>query len=187
MTTVPHTSTARPAGERTRVAAWLRTSATVFTVAVLVHNFDHVRRGVDALPADVFWSGTLAILVEVGVVWLVFADHRMAPAACSAAGLALAAGYLAVHFTPSRSWLSDAYPGSGVDWFSWFAASCETAAALALGAAGLLAIRRAGGLERSLAGPPTSRGRMARALTHPVVAAAAVGNAVILVVSLLAW
>jgi hypothetical protein len=66
-----------------------------------------VRRGADLLSRDVFWAGTLAVVVEVGVVALVFMRHRLAPLAAFAAGVSLAAGYTVVHFTPERSWLSD--------------------------------------------------------------------------------
>src|SRR3954454_13976929 len=76
----------------------LRLSACWFAAAVLVHNFDHVRRGADGIDLDVFWAGTLSLVVEVGVVVLVLMRHRWAPLAAAVVGLALAAGYTMVHF-----------------------------------------------------------------------------------------
>jgi hypothetical protein len=165
----------------------LRGVAALFTVAVLVHNVDHLRRGVDAVAGDVFVAGTLAIVVEVGVVWLVVAGHRLATLACVATGFSLAAGYLLVHFTPSRGWLSDSLADGDVDWFSWVAASGETVAAAALGVVGVVAIRGMGGLGASVDGRATDGRRLVRALAHPVVAVAALGNLAVLVVSLATW
>src|SRR6478609_808477 len=108
----------------------LQAAATFFTVAVLLHNADHLRRGVGSVQASVFWAGTLAIAVEVAPVLLAFMRHRLAPVAAVAAGFGLAVGYLVVHFTPQRSWLSDSIPDRGLGWMSWTAASLETAAAL---------------------------------------------------------
>ena len=137
------------------------------------------------MQASVFWAGTAAIVLEVGVVWLVYAHHRAAPAVAAIGGLALAAGYLFVHFTPSRSWLSDSLAhDAGVTWFSWFAASFETATALWLGLTGLALVRRAGGFAASLRDEPPSDRPLREALTHPVVLAGVIGNAVILAVSL---
>ncbi len=54
-------------------------AAALFTVAVLVHNGDHLRRGFDSVDTDVFVAGTLGIVLEVGVVALACARHRLAP------------------------------------------------------------------------------------------------------------
>ena len=72
---------------------WLVRAAGLFTVAVLVHNFDHTRRGSGSVDTDVAVAGTLAIFVEVGVVLLAAMRHPEAPRAAVASGLALAAGY----------------------------------------------------------------------------------------------
>ena len=91
----------------------LRWAAIFFALAVLIHNSDHVRRGAGALNLDVFWAGTLALTLEVGVVILVFLRHRLAPLAAIAVGFPLAIGYVIVHFTPDHGLLSDSLLSSG--------------------------------------------------------------------------
>ncbi len=54
-------------------------AAVLFTVAVLVHGVDHLRRGVDATGADVVALGTSAVVLELGVVVLVCAPPAGAP------------------------------------------------------------------------------------------------------------
>lgn len=177
MTTI-HDAPATGTSERTVAWARLRAAAAVFTLAVLVHNFDHVRRGVDTLSKDVFWAGTAALIVEIAIVWLVFAGHRRAPSVSVAGGFSLAAGYLFVHFTPARSWLSDSLAAEHAAAVSWFAASFETIGAL-LVALAALAVLRAG----AASDPAGGDGNLVRALTHPVVLAALVGNAIVLAIS----
>lgn len=154
--------------------------ATVFALAVLVHNADHLRRGGDSVSADVFWIGTLAILIEVGVVALIFMRHPTAPVAAAVGGFWLALGYVFVHFTPQRDLLSDSFTGGGASWLSLFAAAFEAAAAVLLGLAGLEALRR----SRSVA--TSTRAHVdglpfAEAVRNPIVAALIIGNIVIIV------
>lgn len=151
--------------------------ATVFTIAVLLHNGDHVRRGFYAVHTDVFLAGTAAIVLEAAIVVLVCARHRLAPLVAGAGGLALAVGYLVVHFLPERSWLSDSFPSAiNVSPLSWTAASLEMAAAAAVGAAGVLVLR---------SGAWRGNGRVADGLRHPVALVMIAGNAAVLVASLL--
>lgn len=121
----------------------------LFAVAVVVHNSDHLRRGVDAVGRDVFWLGTLGIVVEVGIVFLIFQRNRMAPVAAAAGGTALALGYVLVHFLPHHPWFSDSFVSErGISALSWFAASFEVVAALLLAVAGaevMTAIKGSGG------------------------------------------
>lgn len=162
----------------------LELAAGFFTLAVLLHNSDHVRRGADTVSGDVFVAGTLAIAVEVAVVVLVFQRHRLAPLAATAIGYALAAGYVITHFLPQRSWLSDSFVSArDVSPLSWGAASIEVVAALALGTAGLLAVHDRGGL----AGATSATGAeqpLRAGLLHPAALALLLGNAAILVISL---
>lgn len=158
-------------------------AATFFAAAVLVHGLDHARRGANSLSLDVFWAGTAAITLEVGIVVLVCQRHRLAPLGAAATGFSLALGYVVVHFLPARSWLSDSFTsGADVSRLSWTAASLEVLAAATLGATGLVVLRRRGGLA-SAARPHADQQPLGRALTHPVVLAMIGGNAVILVVS----
>jgi hypothetical protein len=160
----------------------LRLAATLFAVVVLLHNGDHLRRGADAVSDDVFWVGSSAMVIEVGVVALVFVRHRLAALAAVAAGFGLAAGYLLVHFTPGRSWLSDSFPSGDVSAVSWAAGLAEVAAALVLGWAGW---RAAFGSSPALAPVDAAPAPTWRdALREPVVVAFAAGNVVIFVAAL---
>jgi hypothetical protein len=154
----------------------LRAAAIFFGLAVLFHNGDHLRRGGDSVSAEVFVAGSLAILLEVGVVILVLARHRAAAAAAVAVGFSLALGYITVHFTPDRSFLSDSFVGTDAAVVSIIAASLEAASALLLGIAGALVLRRDG-----LDGPPAA---WRDAFAHPLVGAMIAGNAFILIGSL---
>ena len=164
----------------------LELAATFFAVAVLLHNSDHVRRGADALHGDVFVAGTLAMLLEVGVVAAVFVRHRTAPLAATAIGFALAAGYLVVHFTPGRSWLSDSLLSSSMA-VSVVAAGLETAAGVILGLAGLRIVRERGLAAMATRSPPLEPSMDRRDVWHPVVVVMAVGNALLLAASLVQY
>ena len=165
-----------------RADRWLRWAATFFVLAVLFHNSDHLRRGSDTLSTDVFVAGSLAMIVEIGVVVLVFMRHRWAAIAAVAAGFPLAAGYVFVHFTPGRGWLSDSFVSESVSVVSRLAASTEVVAALAIGLAGLLAVRRRG-LDAAASGP-TSDVRLGAVVRQPLVAAMVVGNVLIFALTL---
>ncbi|HMC39912.1 MAG TPA: hypothetical protein VKI19_09645 [Acidimicrobiales bacterium] len=143
----------------------LEAASALFTLAVIIHNSDHLRRGTDKLTPAVFWVGMAGILVEVGIVLAIYSRHRLAPAAAAIGGLGLAAGYVQVHVLPRNSFLSDSFTSSThVSALSWFAASFEIAAALELAAAGFAAVAARGGWS--------NRGRSAparpRRLLHPV-------------------
>ena len=154
----------------------LRLAASVFTIVVLLHNTDHLRRGGDSVGADVFWLGSSAIIVEVLVVGLVFMGHRLAAPVAAIAGAALAAGYVAVHFTPERSWISDSFVEGDASALSLVAGGFEVAAAALLAIAGARTWRREG-IPRAV--------RTTAPLTHPMVLAMLVGNAVVFTGSLL--
>lgn len=167
-----------------RTDSWLVAAATFFTLAVLVHNADHLRRGVDSVSKEVFWVGTSSIIIEVGLVVLACQRHRLAPLAATAGGFALAAGYVVVHFLPARSWLSDSFIGAtNVSPLSWFAASLEVLAAITLGVVGLVALREQGGIA-SATRPWEGQRNFRDALFHPVALTMIAGNAVILAASL---
>lgn len=159
----------------------LRAAATFFALAVLIHNSDHLRRGGDAISADVFWLGSAAIILEVAVVVLVFMRHPAAPLVATAVGFQLALGYLAVHFTPERGWFSDSFVSGDGSVLSVAAASLETVAALGLGVVGAIALRHQGepGVRAGAGTVP-----LAEVLRHPLVVAMVLGNVVIFVGSL---
>jgi hypothetical protein len=174
----PSRSGLEDAGDR-----WLGRAAALFTVAVIIHNSDHLRRGVDKLTADVFWVGTAGILLEVGLVVLICQRHRLAPLAAAVGGLSLAGGYVEVHFLPAHRWLSDSFTSATqVSPLSWTAASLEVFAALALAVVGLRVLGRRGGLESASRPYPAQRQVIAGAL-HPLAAVLILSHLITLVVS----
>jgi hypothetical protein len=179
--------TATPAAWRRTIDGWtdrlLLRAAALFTVAVLVHNADHLRRGAHAVTWEVFWLGTLAIPIEIGIVLLVYARHRLAPLAAAAAGSVLAVGYLAVHFLPTWSALSDSFTSSdSASPLSWSAASLEVVAAVTLAVVGFITLRQRGGLA-SAAQPRPDQEPVLSAARHPIALAMALGNATVLVIA----
>jgi hypothetical protein len=174
---------AYPGHDRTSVRDQRRLLATAafFAVAVLVHNLDHLRRGGDSVSASVFWVGSAAIVVEVLVVVFAFARHPLAPLTAASAGFGLAAGYLFVHFTPERGFLSDSLVGGNASPLSIVAALLETVAALTIGLVGLGIVRRQHGAVTSTG---HERSDVSGALRHPLVVAMVVGNLVIFVGSI---
>jgi hypothetical protein len=166
-----------PVGDR-----WLRWAATFFAVAVLLHNGDHARRGGDSVGTDLFWVGLLGILVEVGIVVLVFSGHRLAALAATSTGFSLAFAYVLVHALPRRGWLSDPLLESGAENASRLAAVVLILAALALGTVGTLVLRRRGGLS-SATEPWGPAHPVSSVATNPVVVAMALGNTLWLAIS----
>jgi hypothetical protein len=154
----------------------LRIATTVFALTTLIHNSDHLRRGGSSVSGSVFWIGMLAIVLEVGLVWLVFADHPIGPTAATLGGLALAAGYCFVHFTPARIWLSDSFISRGVSPWSIGAAGLETVGALTMALVALHLLRSHDGADVRQSRRPSA---WLSTLRHPVVAATFIGNAII--------
>ncbi|MGZ4714201.1 MAG: hypothetical protein ACXVJZ_01400 [Acidimicrobiia bacterium] len=133
----------------------LEVAAAVFAVALVVHGADHLRRGMHVLTPEVQWLGNVQIALSVVTLVLVFRRHRWAPVFAVGIGFASAVGFTAAHLLPHWSAFSDAFTGAHpaphVNAFSWFAAVFEITAGLALGIAGVAAIR-----SRSSAGRTTS-------------------------------
>lgn len=177
--------TANDAARRptTRTDRWLLAAAAFFTLAVLIHNSDHLRRGTDSVSKDVFWVGTSAIALEIVLVVLATQRHRLAALAATVGGLGLAAGYVFVHFMPARGWLSDSFTSStDVSPLSWGAASLEVLAAVTLGLVGLIVVRERGGLA-GVGRPKADEHSVRDALLHPITLAMILGNAVVLAIS----
>ena len=120
----------------------LQGAAWVFLAGFLVHNADHVRRGLDVITDHVVWGGTTVAVVGAVTLTLVFTRHPLAPFAATAAGFAIALGVSATHLLPDWGVMSDPLPGGAVDGATWVAVLAEVVGALALGAAGLVVLRR---------------------------------------------
>jgi hypothetical protein len=141
-------------GRRLLVAGWL------FAAGTAIHAFDHLRRGQGSVTEELYWLGTVALVLQVVVITLIFTRHRLAPLAAVAAGFPLALGFAAAHWVPEWSAMSD--PLTEIHswpWFSYLASTLEIVGALAVGITGL-AIVRANGLasfaaERRQAASPT--------------------------------
>jgi hypothetical protein len=143
-------------------------AATLFAAAVIIHNGDHLRRGVDKLHGDVFGAGMAGIVVEVTLVVLIFQHHRLAPVAAALGGASLALAYVEVHFLSAHSVLSDSFTSAPhTSPLSWAAASFEILAAVVLAASGLVVLRRRGGLA-STSRPHAAPRSLVDAVTRPV-------------------
>jgi hypothetical protein len=132
-------------GELSRNERFLRMTASVFLVALVVHGADHLRRGTEVITSVVRDAGAIQAVAGVIAVVLVFRRHRLAPAVAAAVGFASAIGFIAAHLVPHWSVFSDSFTGSAVaprvNAFSWFAALFEIAADLAFAVAGLRVMR----------------------------------------------
>ena len=155
----------------------MRYAAIAFGLAVLFHNGDHLRRGGDSVSGEVFWLGSFAMLLEVGVVALILMRHPAAPAVAAAIGSSLFAGYLSVHFTPDRGFFSDSFLTGDAQIVSIIAALLESTTALAVGVSGALVLRRQGFDMAATADVRPWR----EALVHPLVVAMIIGNAIIFI------
>jgi len=137
--TLPSQTLTSAAGDRAdRV---LRHAAILFLIGFLIHNGDHLRRGVDVLTPEVLWAGSVSGVLALAAIALALVGHRLAPLVAVAVGLPMALGVAAVHLLPRWSAFSDSLPASGASVLSWIAVLAEIVAALALGAAGAYALR----------------------------------------------
>jgi hypothetical protein len=137
----------------------LLAAGVLFAVGSAVHMVDHLRRGDGSVSDALQWAGTLGLIMQVAVVTLIVTRHRLAPVAAVAAGVPLALGFLAAHWLPEWSPLSDpVWEIESLSWFSYAASLLEIAGALAIAVVGLAAIRDEGGLA-SFAKPAASRQR----------------------------
>jgi hypothetical protein len=118
-----------------------RSVALVYAAAFLLHNADHVRRGLDALTPEVLWAGTVSGLVAVGAIVLALAGWKLAPLLAIAHGFSQALSVAAVHLLPPWGALSDSLATANVDLLSWAAVLAEVAGAFAFGVAGAYALR----------------------------------------------
>jgi hypothetical protein len=128
-----------------RSERWLVLAGMVFAAGSAVHLVDHLRRGQGSVTDALYFSGNLALILQVTTVVLVLTRHRLAPIVAVAAGFPLALGFFSAHWLPEWSSLSD--PLWEIDswgWFSYVASSLEIVGALAVGLAGYAVIRDQG-------------------------------------------
>lgn len=124
---------------------FIRWAALLYGAGLVLHTADHVRRGTDVLTSQVLLLGYLSFAAALVLFGLVLFRHPLAPLAAAALGFPVALGVAAVHLLPHWSVFSDAFPGAhatGVTALSWTVVLIEIAGALALGIAGVVALRR---------------------------------------------
>jgi hypothetical protein len=117
-------------------------AAALFLAANVVHTLDHVRTGLDRLPAEVVSAGTLLTIAAVFALVLALRRDPRAAVVCTGVGVAAALGVAAAHLAPHWSALSDPYPGLGPDALSWVVMLAEIAAGLVLAVAGAREVAR---------------------------------------------
>jgi hypothetical protein len=123
----------------------LRTAGIVFAAGSFIHLVDHLRRGQGSVTEGLYWAGNLALILQVVIVTLVLTRHRLAPLLAAVGGLTLGIGFLAAHWLPEWSDLSD--PVWQIDsWsaLSYAASALEILGALGVGVCGLAIVRRDG-------------------------------------------
>jgi len=126
--------------------AGLRRAALAFAFGALVHNGDHFRRGLSSVTPQLQAVGWLGMTLSVVAIVVVLSGHRTAPLVAVSAGFPLALGFTAAHWLPHWSSLSDSFVEGGAGWLSIVASLLEIGGALWLGVAGVVALRRTGGL-----------------------------------------
>jgi hypothetical protein len=120
-------------------------AGVLFAVGSAVHTLDHLRRGQGSVTEALYWTGNLALVLQVVVVTLILTRHRLAAPAAVAAGFPLALGFFAAHWLPGWGPLSDPLWETGSwSWVSYAASILEIAGALAVGFAGLAVERTRG-------------------------------------------
>ena len=123
----------------------LRLAGYAFAIGSAVHLVDHLRRGQGSVADELYWAGNLALVMQVVVITLIVARHRVAAVAALAAGFPLAVGFLSAHWLPTWSALSDpVWEIDSLPAFSYAASSLEVLGALAVGLAGLAVVRARG-------------------------------------------
>ena len=129
----------------------LKRAAAVYAVGTALHTIDHFRRGAGSTSWETVEIGTVGTILAAIVVTLIFTEHRLAPTAAVAVEFPHGLGIAAVHWLPRWSVLSDSFFDWSAGLMSWAAVSLEIGGAIAVGIAGLLALRT------SRAGSPDSR------------------------------
>lgn len=126
---------------RNGIDPWLRRSAAVFAVATAIHVLDHLRRGPESISEPLNAAGTIALVAQVTIITLILAGHPHR-AIAAAAALPIAAGFVAAHWLPHWSELSDpVWEIHRLTWLSYVASTIEILAAGAVGVLGLMGVR----------------------------------------------
>jgi hypothetical protein len=106
-------------------------AALLLVAADVAHGADHTRQG-RALAAEVYTAGVSGWIALAVLLVLVARGHRLAAPYAAAIGLAVAAGFVAVHLLPHWGAFSDPYSGFDPDALSWALVAAPMLAALNL-------------------------------------------------------
>jgi hypothetical protein len=106
-------------------------AAVLLLAADVAHALDHARQGRD-LAAEVYTAGIAGWIALAVLLGLVARGHQLAAPYAAAVGVAVAAGFLAVHLAPRWSAFSDPYPAWDPDALSWAFVALPVLAALNL-------------------------------------------------------
>lgn len=125
-----------PASVRLQQAGWL------FAAGSAVHLVDHLRRGQGSVSEAVYVLGNIGIVVQIVIVVLLVTQHKRGPDWAAWFGYPLALGFVAVHWLPHWSVLSDPiWEITSLQPLSWFASSSEILGALAVATLSVAALR----------------------------------------------
>ena len=119
----------------------LHRAALLFLFGFVVHTADHARRSLFVVTEQVVGAGTFVSMLTAATITLLATRHRLDALAAAGAGFSIALGVTATHLLPRWSAMSDPLPGGDVDAFTWIAVLLEVFGALALGIAGVVAVR----------------------------------------------
>ena len=115
----------------------MRSAALLFLAGFLLHNADHLRRGLDVLTPEVVWAGTASGVISLAAIGLAVLGSRRAPLVAGVVGFSMAVGVSIVHLLPRWSAWSDSLLSADADLVTWVAVLCEIGGALVFGWAGL--------------------------------------------------
>lgn len=117
-------------------AGWL------FAGGSAIHLIDHLRRGQGSITEELYWLGNVALVLQVVVITLVVTRHERAPSVAAVGGSVLGIGFLAAHWVPEWSAVSDpVWQIDSLVWFSTLASTAEIVGAFAVAAAGMSVVR----------------------------------------------
>jgi hypothetical protein len=113
-----------------------------FAIGSALHAFDHLRRGQGSISDALYVVGNVGVVVQVVTIVLILTRHQIAAAVSVAAGFTLAIGFIAAHWLPHWSSISDpVWKIHSATWFSYVASTAEIIGAFAVGFAGLAIVR----------------------------------------------
>jgi hypothetical protein len=117
----------------------LRWAAWVFLAGWILHNADHLRRGLAVLTPGILWLGSVSGIVSLVVIGLALRGSGYAPELAVAMGFGMAIGVSAVHLLPTWSVFSDSLPFTA-DAITWMAVMAEIIGGVVFGWVGLRAL-----------------------------------------------